>query len=89
MNPLNKLPHDKALHMIGGVLILLSAMLVGLSMMTGMAIVVAVSSGKEIYDKLHPKIHTADIWDAAATVSLAGLVAAVFYLIQKGVLHGI
>ena len=89
VNPLNKLPYDKALHMIGGVLILLAALLLGLGSVVGMAIVLIAAVGKELYDKLHPKNHTADVWDAVATVSLAGLIALVFYLTQKGVLHGI
>ena len=79
---LNKIPRDKALHAIGGVLILLVALLLGLSLIVAMSVVAVSGIGKEIYDKMHPKKHTADIWDIVATVSLAMLVAVVMYIIR-------
>lgn len=82
MNPLDKLPRNKALHAIGGALILLVALVLGVGSLIGMGVVLLAALAQEFYDHLHPKTHTADVWDAVATVSLAGLIALVFYLTQ-------
>lgn len=72
MNPLNKLPHDKALHIIAGVLVYTVAHFV--SPIVGMAAVAVVAVGKEIYDYMHKDKHTPDAWDAIATIG-GGLLA--------------
>jgi hypothetical protein len=66
MNPLNKLPHDKALHFIVGVLIYAAAHFV--SPVVGMIAVTVAAVGKEVYDYANRDKHTPDLWDAVATV---------------------
>jgi hypothetical protein len=66
MNLLLKLPHDKALHIIAGVLFY--AAFHFLSPMIGMAAVVIAAVGKEVYDYMHKDKHTPDAWDAIATI---------------------
>ena len=85
MNPPDKLPRDKALHAIGGALILLLALALGAGVWIGMGIVLIAAVAKELYDRLHPRLHTADVWDVVAAVSLAGAIALVFYLTKQGV----
>lgn len=60
------LPHDKALHILVGVLVYAVAHFV--SPVVGMAAVVVAAVGKEIYDKQHKDKHTPDVWDAIATI---------------------
>jgi hypothetical protein len=67
MNPLNKLPHDKALHVIAGVLAY--AVFHFVSPVVGMAAVVVAAVGKEVYDWFHRDRHTPDLWDAVATMA--------------------
>jgi hypothetical protein len=71
INLLNKLPHDKGLHIIVGVLVY--AVFHFVTPLFGMAAVVIAAVGKEIYDWFHRDRHTPDVWDAVAT--LAGGVA--------------
>jgi len=66
MNPLNKLPHDKALHVIAGVLAY--AVFHFVSPVVGMAAVLVAAVGKEVYDWFHRDRHTPDVWDAVVTV---------------------
>jgi hypothetical protein len=66
MNPLNKLPHDKALHVIAGVLAY--AVFHFVSPVVGMVAVVVAAVGKEVYDWFHRDRHTPDVWDAVVTV---------------------
>jgi len=72
MNPLNKLPYDKALHIIAGVLVYAVAHFA--SPIIGMAAVAVVAVGKEVYDYMHKDKHTPDAWDAIATIG-GGLLA--------------
>jgi uncharacterized membrane protein len=67
MNLLLKLPHDKALHILVGVL--LYAGFHFLSPMIGMVVVTTAAISKEIYDYMHRDKHTPDVWDAIATVA--------------------
>lgn len=66
------LPHDKALHIIVGVLVYAVAHFVNPSV--GMAAVVVAAVGKEVYDYMHKDKHTPDVWDAVATIG-GGVVA--------------
>jgi predicted PurR-regulated permease PerM len=66
MRLLLKLPHDKALHFIVGVLIYAIAHFI--SPVVGMAAVVVAAVGKEVYDWFHRDRHTPDVWDAVVTV---------------------
>jgi len=66
MNFLNKLPHDKALHVIVG--ILFYAAFHFISPVAGMAAATVAAVGKEIYDYLNKDKHTPDVWDAVATI---------------------
>jgi len=67
MNPLNKLPHDKALHFIVGVLIYAAAHFI--SPAVGMIAVTVAAVGKEVYDYMNRDRHTPDAWDAVATIA--------------------
>ena len=67
MNPLNKLPHDKALHVIVGVLAYMVFHFV--SPVVGLAAAAVAAVGKEIYDYMNRDRHTPDVWDAVATMA--------------------
>jgi hypothetical protein len=67
MNPLNKLPHDKALHVIAGVLAY--AVFHFVSPVVGMISVTVAAVGKEVYDYINRDRHTPDAWDAVATIA--------------------
>ena len=79
MSPLNRLPHDKALHAIGGLIIWAVAFSFGFSIWQSEQIVFGAAVAKEAYDKSHPKKHTADFWDMIATISLAMFVGAIVH----------
>ena len=66
------LPHDKALHLIGGVLIYAAAHFV--SPVVGLAAVAVAAVGKEIYDLFHRDKHTPEVMDAVATI-IGGIIA--------------
>ena len=66
MNFLTKLPHDKALHIIVG--IMLYALFHFISPVVGLAVVVLVACGKEVYDYFHKDKHTPEFLDALATI---------------------
>ncbi len=67
MNPLNKLPHDKALHVIAGVLAY--AVFHFISPVVGLIAATVAAVGKEIYDYANRDRHTPDAWDAVATIA--------------------
>lgn len=71
------LPHDKALHLIGGVLIYTVAHFV--SPAVGLIAVAVVAVGKEIYDYFNRDRHTPELLDALATIAggLLGFVSGV------------
>ena len=80
MNILSKLPHDKALHAIGGVLIFSVAIALSLSVMISLVIVAGIAILKElIHDKWMGKGNP-EVLDAVATVALAGIVALAYYI---------
>jgi len=58
------IPTDKLLHFFGGAVV---ALLFG-GGWPGVAAALVVGIGKELWDLAHPKTHTADVWDAVATV---------------------
>lgn len=60
------IPADKVAHFAVGVLIFAS--LCWLSISTACIAVIVAAVGKEIYDSRHPLTHTADVWDAMATI---------------------
>lgn len=67
MNPLNKLPHDKALHAIVGVLAY--AVFHFVSPVVGLIAATVAAVGKEVYDYANRDRHTPDAWDAVATLA--------------------
>lgn len=67
MNPLNKLPHDKALHIIVGVLAY--AVFHFVSPVVGLIAATVAAVGKEVYDYANRDRHTLDAWDAVATLA--------------------
>lgn len=74
MNPLtiiHSIPHDKQGHFIAGVLAYALAHFAG--PMAGMAVVITMAIGKEIYDQFHRENHTPEVLDAVATI-LGGVV---------------
>jgi hypothetical protein len=66
MNFLLKLPHDKALHIIAGVLAYAAFHFI--SPAVGMVAATVAAVGKEIYDYFNKDKHTPDVWDAVATI---------------------
>ena len=71
------LPHDKALHIIAGVLIYAAAHFV--SPVVGLGAVAVAAVGKEIYDYFNRDRHTPELMDALATIigGLLGFVSGV------------
>lgn len=67
LSKLAKIPHDKALHFIGGVLLFsFSLPLVGPKY--ALALVAVIGTLKEVYDFIYKEIHTPDVWDALVTI---------------------
>ena len=66
------LPHDKALHIIAGVLIYAVAHFI--SPVVGLGAVAVAAVGKEIYDLFHRDKHTPEVMDAVATI-IGGIIA--------------
>lgn len=66
MTPLTQLPHDKALHLIAG--IVLYAAFHFISPSVGMGAVLAAALGKEVYDYFNKDRHTPEWMDVVATV---------------------
>ena len=60
------IPLDKTLHLLAGSTI--AALVWPFGAWLAVVAVLVAAVGKEVYDKLHPDKHTADIWDAVATV---------------------
>lgn len=71
------LPHDKALHLIGGVLIYAAAHFV--SPVIGLIAAAVAAVGKEIYDYFNRDKHTPEVMDVVATIigGLLGFVSGV------------
>jgi hypothetical protein len=75
------IPHDKALHCLGGTLLFASiytlAFVYGLPLplaaIAAIAICTFIAIAKELYDAAHPQTHTADWRDAVATIVGGGL----------------
>lgn len=71
------IPHDKALHGLGGVVLFATfravALVVGANRveakLAALAVVAIVACAKEAYDLQHRVKHTPDLLDAAATVA--------------------
>lgn len=66
------IPHDKQGHFIAGVLAY--AAMHFASTIIGIAVVIAMAIGKEIYDWYYRENHTPEVWDAVATI-LGGVLA--------------
>ena len=66
-----KVPVDKFMHFISGLLI--AVILTPFIGFYSVLIVALIALAKEVYDYLHPDLHTADIWDWVAT-TLGGIV---------------
>ena len=66
-----KVPVDKFMHFISGLLI--AVVLTPFIGFYSVLIVALIALAKEVYDYLHPDLHTADIWDWVAT-TLGGIV---------------
>ena len=69
-----KVPVDKFMHFISGLLI--AVILTPFIGFYSVLIVALIALAKEVYDYLHPDLHTADIWDWVAT-TLGGIVGAI------------
>lgn len=65
MNPLQKLPHDKALHLIGGVMIF-AVFNFFVNWQVGLAMSAGIGALKEYWD-YQSKKGTPDLWDFVAT----------------------
>jgi ABC-type nickel/cobalt efflux system permease component RcnA len=76
------IPHDKALHCLGGVVLFGAARVVALALggtaaevaIAAYAVVVIAACAKEAYDLRNRAKHTPDLRDAAAT-AIGGLIA--------------
>ncbi len=66
LNLLSSLPHDKAGHLIAGVLLYAAFHFVHPAV--GIAVVVIAAVAKEVYDYLHKETHTPETMDAVATI---------------------
>jgi hypothetical protein len=78
------IPHDKALHALGGALLFAGARAFSLALgidpswagVTALAAVTAVAAVKECFDALHPATHTVDLRDFLFTVAGGSISAA-------------
>ena len=61
------IPADKIAHFAVGVCIFAAVSWVSISW--ACVAFIAAAIGKEIYDSRHPDKHTADVWDAVATIA--------------------
>lgn len=71
--------HDKKLHFFVGFLICATGVIAGYATV-GFVLSIAAGFAKEIWDWLHPKTHTADVLDFAATV-LGGSAAYLLWIV--------
>ena len=72
------IPIDKQMHFLSGFIgSLVLSFVIGYWALVVISIVAAL---KELYDYLHPTLHTADIWDWVAT-TLGGILGAVIYYV--------
>lgn len=81
--------HDKVLHFIAGVLIAEICFTLGLffqswawNYVLSNVITVSILAFKEVYDKLHPKYHSAEIMDF-----MAGFVGLIFINLQFSIIY--
>ena len=74
-----KIPADKAGHFAVGAFFGASAWWIGV---WAIVPVMIYAVGKEIYDACHPRFHTVDKWDAAATL-VGGTVSILIVLYAK------
>ena len=79
LDRLNNIPKDKLLHALVGLTIFVFVSIFTLQIVA-LSVVYVAGVGKEIYDKFHPKTHTADIKDILATVVIPTIVVIVEYL---------
>jgi ABC-type nickel/cobalt efflux system permease component RcnA len=66
------IPLDKQAHFFSGGTIAAMALPFGLAV--AVVVLGVAAFGKEVYDKFHPENHTADIWDAIATLAGGALI---------------
>lgn len=71
------IPHDKALHYIGGQFVALATL--GLGLPWSIAAVAAVAVGKEALDHFRPAAGTCEVLDAVATIAGAVPIWAVWF----------
>lgn len=76
------LPYDKALHLIGGAVLFLTALLFGAPPAVAVGIVVVAAVAKELYDLAHRQAHTPDPWDAIYTAAAAVVGCVVMVLLR-------
>lgn len=69
MNPLSRIPYDKALHFIAGSIVSAFAPAIGDSLLLPVALAAVAGVGKEIYDSFHRDRHTVDPLDFVATTA--------------------
>ena len=72
LTKINAIPAEKVVHFASGV-ILYAGLLPFVGSSFALSIVVLMAVGKEVYDSYCPDKHTADVWDAVATI-LGGLI---------------
>lgn len=85
---LPKIPYDKALHLIYGLVIFIVTYFITnllipfpfISVLCGFGMVFIIGFGKEIYDHQNKDRHTSDIVDAMYTI-VGGLLGFIVYLI--------
>ncbi len=73
-----KIPQDKLLHCLGGVVIFAALHLLIMPWLSLVVIALAAVL-KEFYDWRNPSAHTADVWDIVATL-IGGLLALICWL---------
>lgn len=72
------IPHDKALHLIGGTIIF-AAINIILGPIIGVLASIIAAFGKEVYDYFHKENHTPDIKDAIFTI-LGGILGFICWI---------
>jgi hypothetical protein len=78
------IPLDKRSHFLGGYALGLTFGLV--LPVLGLGVAMAAGFGKEEWDRRHPKIHTADRYDALATI-LGGICGSTVAMLALGLTH--
>jgi len=67
LSKLGKIPHDKALHALGGIIIY-STLIMFIPNLIALIVVLVIATLKEVYDYYNPDKHTADLNDIIATI---------------------